>query len=361
MRARKTIAVIGAGFFGLSASLSLAKRGYKVVVYERNSEAMQEASLLNQARVHGGYHYPRSLSTAARCRANYERFVRDYHEAITSNFESIYAIAADSKVNSQKFERLMRMINAPIERVTTQQLKMFDTSIVSSAFNVAETAFDSKVLLQILLEKLSTFDVDVQFNTSVIEFENNLNGGNTSISIRTNTGKTHEHSHVILTTYGLDNIISNQDFNDNFLYEVCELVKVSPPESLIDKAVTLIDGPYWSLTPWPTFQSHVLTHVRYTPHARFNDYVGAKEFLVEPKISRAEMMIRDAVKYVPEMARCEILGSQFTVKTILKKRDYDDARPIYVSRKGNILSILGSKIDNVYEIDEVIENFLEVV
>lgn len=48
---------------------------------------MQEASLFNQARVHGGYHYPRSLTTAARGRANYAKFIDEFNDAVIRQFE----------------------------------------------------------------------------------------------------------------------------------------------------------------------------------------------------------------------------------------------------------------------------------
>jgi glycine/D-amino acid oxidase-like deaminating enzyme len=153
MSSKKSIIVIGAGFFGLNAALILAKAGYKVEIHERNHSAMQEASLFNQARVHGGYHYPRSLATAARCRANYERFITEYREAITEGFDSTYAIAADSKVSPQKFSRLMKMIGAPIKELSGSNLEQFDRSLISAAYNVTEVAFDSSILLQIMLKK----------------------------------------------------------------------------------------------------------------------------------------------------------------------------------------------------------------
>ena len=56
--------IIGGGFFGLSVALLLKERGLSVVVLEREKEPMLRASYNNQARVHGGYHYPRSLMTA---------------------------------------------------------------------------------------------------------------------------------------------------------------------------------------------------------------------------------------------------------------------------------------------------------
>ena len=85
--------IIGGGFFGCGLAVFLKKsQGNNVVVLERETELLQRASYANQARVHNGYHYPRSILTALRCRVNFPRFVEDYKECIFSEFEKYYAV-----------------------------------------------------------------------------------------------------------------------------------------------------------------------------------------------------------------------------------------------------------------------------
>jgi len=71
-------AVIGGGFFGCSLALALRARGERVTLLEREANLMVRASANNQARVHGGYHYPRSILTGLRSRLNYPRFVAEF-------------------------------------------------------------------------------------------------------------------------------------------------------------------------------------------------------------------------------------------------------------------------------------------
>lgn len=54
-------AVIGGGFYGLTLALFLQSTGASVIVFEAEEEACTRASRVNQARVHTGFHYPRSL------------------------------------------------------------------------------------------------------------------------------------------------------------------------------------------------------------------------------------------------------------------------------------------------------------
>ena len=58
--------VIGGGFYGCAIAIYLVKqRGLKQVhLVEREPGILTRASYNNQARVHNGYHYPRSFTTA---------------------------------------------------------------------------------------------------------------------------------------------------------------------------------------------------------------------------------------------------------------------------------------------------------
>jgi L-2-hydroxyglutarate oxidase LhgO len=57
--------VIGGGFFGSTLGLFLKEYFDDVVVLEQEIDILQRASYVNQARVHMGYHYPRSLVTGS--------------------------------------------------------------------------------------------------------------------------------------------------------------------------------------------------------------------------------------------------------------------------------------------------------
>jgi L-2-hydroxyglutarate oxidase LhgO len=98
--------VIGGGFYGtVIATYLTKKRGFsKVVLIEREPDVLMRASYNNQARVHNGYHYPRSFTTAFRSRVNLPRFVRDYPSAVKHDFTKLYAIAKrNSKVTAKQF------------------------------------------------------------------------------------------------------------------------------------------------------------------------------------------------------------------------------------------------------------------
>src|SRR5919202_6670601 len=103
--ARYDAAVIGGGFVGCQLALALRRRGSRVVVLERADDILCGASAANQARVHNGYHYPRSLLTALRSRVNASWFAREYAGCVDETFDHYYAVASrGSKVTSSQFE-----------------------------------------------------------------------------------------------------------------------------------------------------------------------------------------------------------------------------------------------------------------
>ena len=70
--------IVGAGLCGLYAAQKCGAAGQRVLVLERDPAPFMRATYINQARVHMGYHYPRSYSTAIKSAHYFERFCRDY-------------------------------------------------------------------------------------------------------------------------------------------------------------------------------------------------------------------------------------------------------------------------------------------
>src|SRR6185369_6136850 len=98
------IAVVGAGIFGTSTAIALAKNGYEIDLFEKESDILRAASGINQFRLHRGYHYPRSLETASSSRSAEASFLSEYEKAVSSDFEHYYCIAREgSKIYAKDF------------------------------------------------------------------------------------------------------------------------------------------------------------------------------------------------------------------------------------------------------------------
>ena len=102
--------------------------------------------------------------------------------------------------------------------------------------------------------------------------------------------------------------------------------------------------------------------MRYTPHGHFIDDDGSRDPVAEldsaPPAPRVQYMIADAARYLPCLRGVRHLRSLFEVKTVLVRNEVDDGRPILLRREAGsprLLSVLGSKIDNIYDAFEALD------
>ncbi|HEX8374945.1 MAG TPA: FAD-dependent oxidoreductase, partial [Geminicoccaceae bacterium] len=153
---RYDFAVVGAGFFGARLALLLARRGARVALIERGPTVCGRASWTNQARVHNGYHYPRSLSTANGSHRHYERFLREMDGCVDGSFTHLYAIARDgSATNAAQFERRCRELGLPLGAAPESLAGLFDPGRIEAVFTVREAAFDARSLRRRLEDALA--------------------------------------------------------------------------------------------------------------------------------------------------------------------------------------------------------------
>src|SRR3989339_1846680 len=148
--------VIGAGLYGLYAALFLAQQGKNVVILEYDAGPMQRASYINQARVHFGYHYPRSLATALKSAKYYNRFCEDFSFAINKKFEQIYAIAKSYSLTSgEQFAKFCRQANIPCHEIIKETY--FNPDQIEAAFSTHEYAFDAIKIKDYLIKKTKQY------------------------------------------------------------------------------------------------------------------------------------------------------------------------------------------------------------
>lgn len=353
------VAIIGGGFYGCSIAEFLAQRGVEVVLFEQHGELLTRASYNNQARLHGGYHYPRSFSTAYRSRLNFSRFLHDYRPAIATNFTKLYAIARSrSKVSPRQFESFCEQIDAPLKPAPDHITRLFSPRLVAAVYETEEYAFDAAVLRRMLIERLARTSVKVKLNCKIAALKAGTDLAD-PVELLTDTGNSIQVSHVFNCTYsGLNSISGLTSTQHQLKHEITELALVELPERLQNMSVTVMDGPFFSFMPFPDRALSTLTHVRYTPHgswlesARYRPNPYAIADTVEQQTNFG-FMIRDAQRYLPCLQETVHRDSLFEVKTVLVKNEGDDGRPILFEIdpvRPQIVSILGSKIDNIYDV-----------
>jgi len=359
--------IIGGGFYGAAIASYLARqRGLKrVLLVEKESALLSRASYNNQARVHNGYHYPRSFTTAYRSRVNLPKFVRDWPLAIKKDFTKLYAIARrNSKVTSRQFEHFCREIGASFERANPHLQALFDPRLIENVFQVEEYAFDAGKLANWAERELSEGGVQVRLNTRVNSISNGPNK-TLQVALRTKDGSEELSTcrYIFNCTYsGLN------QFGGDYLgtrtrlkHEITEMALVEVPPEIQHLGITVMDGPFFSIMPFPARGLHTLSHVRYTPHLAWEDDLGVDPYQKLTQYNcatRASRMIRDAGRYLPSVFSAKHTGSLFEVKTVLVKSEGDDSRPILFEKHSELTgcySVLGGKIDNIYDVIEMLE------
>ncbi len=359
--------VVGGGFYGCVLALLLRReRGLDVVLLERERELLRRASYANQARVHNGYHYPRSVVTARRSRVNFPRFTEEYRECIDDAFEKIYAVArVGSKVTAAQFERFCHLIEAPVEPAPEAIRDLFEPRLVEGVFRVQETAFDAGKLRDRLASDLDAAGVEVHLGVEATRIEAREGGGlrvrvrragdaepeQGEFSAQRVLNCTYSRLNQLLTDSGLPRIELKQ--------ELTELCLVEVPEPLRGLGITVMCGPFFSCMPFPDRGLQTLSHVRYTPHAEWQEGEGFPHRDAYAMLERASRetafprMLRDAQRYLPAIADARHVDSLWEVKTVLPRNEVDDGRPILLQEDcglPGLSCVMGSKIDNVYDV-----------
>ena len=353
--------IIGGGFYGCAIAIHLARqRGLRrILLLEREPRLFGRASGNNQARVHNGYHYPRSFTTAYRSRINFPQFVREWPAAVKKDFTKLYAIARNnSKVNAKQFQRFCREIGARLLPAEPSERRLFEPRLIEDVFVAEEYVFDFSELARTAQSEMAACGVEVRMGAAALGIRDG--GGNrllTAVQQPTGAAVDVASRYVFNCSYsGLNQLRGDFDGTRTALkHEMAEMALIRMPRSLSGLAITVMDGPFFSMLPFPSRRLHTLSHVRYTPHFHWQDRLGdaphdrLQGFRAEP---RAERMLRDVERYLPAIRDAEYVDSLFEIKTVLAKNEGDDGRPILFEGHDslpNVYSILGGKIDNIYD------------
>lgn len=313
------VAVVGGGVFGATTAVDLARAGADVDLYEAQSDLLLGATARCQARLHSGYHYPRSDTTAAAARDAAPEFEARYPQAIRRAAQH-YVIARDSRVSAEQYLAFCDRLGLPYEIVEPPQVHNAQLCV-----RVPEAFVDVDILRRTLRRDLAMAGVDVLYATP---------GG----------APMPGYDLTVMATYG-------HPWSSPLRYELCEvaLVEVARYEGF---SFVVLDGDHVSLDPYG--RVHMLYDVVNSVHA-----VGAipdeYQQLLErwgptrTPLSRWETMLKTAGQHLrglePGGQGVAIYhGSLFAIRAVLPDVDRTDERPTLVQHNGNVISVLSGKI-----------------
>lgn len=366
--------IIGAGLYGLYSAWICGKSGLKTLVIEKEDAAFKRATFINQARVHMGYHYPRSLSTAKKSADYFDRFCNDFGFCILKKFNQVYATSSKfSWTSAKQFEKFCKDADIRCDRLSTESY--FNSGMCDGAFLTEEYTYDAMILKDFFLKELSKLStVEIKYKTTIIDIEEVHN----KYAIKLSNGDFIETDFVLNVTYASVNQILLKLGYEPFKikYELCEIILCNVNEKLKDVGLTVMDGPFFSIMPFGKMGLHSLTSVSFTPHVTsYNDvptfkcqngltdgYCNAVELgncnsCINKPESAWEYMSTLARKYINDSYQFTYNQSLFSMKPILKASEVDDSRPTVIKVSNNsprFISVLSGKINTVYDLDQIL-------
>lgn len=367
--------IIGAGLYGLYSALFCGKKGENVLVLECDPTPFRRATYINQARVHQGYHYPRSISTAMKSASYFERFHKDYGFSINQEFHKVYATSSEySWSNGDQFKHFCKAANIPCEELHPRQF--FKEDMCDGAFLTREYTYDAMILKDYFLDEIVKYkNIKIQYNANIVKIEKLQDVYKLYLDSR----EEYETGFVLNSTYASTNQILEMIGYEKFgiKYELCEIILCDVNEHLNQYGFTVMDGPFFSIMPFGKTGLHSLTAVTFTPHTtsyeevptfacqkRSKEYCSPKHLgncndcCAKPKTA-FPYMANLARKYLKDKYAFEYKQSLFSMKPILVSSEIDDSRPTVIrqySKNPTFVGVLSGKINTVYDLDEVLSD-----
>lgn len=365
--------IIGAGLYGLYAAEKCGRAGQHVLVLEHDSATFSRATYINQARVHMGYHYPRSYSTAIKSAHYFNRFMEDYGFCLLKFFEQVYATSTNySWTNAAQFQKFCQAAGIRCDGV--DPLRYFKKGVCDGAFLTKEYTYDAQVLRDWFLKKISALpNVELRCDSTVTAIQREQERYRVY-----SRGTSDDSAFVLNATYASTNQINAMLGFEPFgiKYELCEIILCNVEGKLKDVGLTVMDGPFFSIMPFGQTGMHSLTAVCFTPHVTSYDALpqfscqnrcmpgycvpgqlgNCNDCTAKPE-SAWPYMSGLARKYLRDELKFSYVKSLYSMKPILKAAEVDDSRPTVVrifSKEPTFVSVLSGKINTVYDLDEVL-------
>ncbi len=338
-RMRHSVAVIGGGIFGVLSALETARHGHPVVLFEKEPDILLGASLVNQCRVHMGYHYPRDARTAKQSLQAKTRFEDMFRDAIVKRLNNYYLVAKEgSLTTADAYLAFCKKIGLPHIREWPKRTRINKEKIALSV-RVPEQSFDASRIRGILLKRLSGVP-NVTLLTSAAVTGIARREGVLTIQYEVDgEERSFESGAVVNATYGGLNHINRFmgiELND-YQYELCEMPVARTPWR--GTGWSIIDGPFFGVMPFGFSKEYLLYDVELSVLERsigaVPQFAHTVEYYDTPerRAQRFEAYKKKWHPYAPEIQKCEHLYSLYVVRTVLPKKEKTDTRPTLIKNR----------------------------
>lgn len=339
------IAVIGAGWYGCYLAWKLKVQGYSVTVYEKNKEIFQGSSAHNQNRLHLGFHYMRSYTTRKECLDGYHKFIQEFPSLSKSISSNLYLVHRNSWMDLMTIRHILDAENVAyqdeplpypfLDSSGIEGVLRCEERVISPAFS--KQTFEHLLSNELHLETVWTTEDHLQKD---------------------------RFDYILYCTFE-DHIFRNPSLLSCFRVECClSLIYECTDPRMQDTALTVIDGPFFSLYPYHD-RLFTLTHVEHTVlvpdlqsihHPRLCHPSGLDPSLLQ---ERRDIMEKCVLQLFPSFLDSFHYHSFFISYKCKKRHTTTDDRSVVVFRENEKeIFVCGGKITGVFEAFEHVHDLI---
>jgi hypothetical protein len=331
--------ILGGGWYGNFLGLIFKMLNVEFIILEIKNDIFTGSSSKNQNRLHQGYHYPRSQQTRDECIIGYNLFVRLFGFMTDDINNNYYLLDKKSTISYEEYKKIYdnygkNMGYKQVDNVTGLQLNMENIDgIVNCKEKLINHNIAYKYFKKILIDNtILNYDINkLVINDNKIYYD----------------GK--KYDYLINCTYG--QMFKNPQLE--YEYELCISFIY---KSNINCALTLMDGPFFSIYPY-THDKYTLTDVEYTPIKKskyFNDIIlFHKNLTLEMKYDIKLKIEGKVKKYLPHFDNIFTYDSS-NISYKCKFKNNDDDRSVKFYKDNNILSFVGGKITGIFGMAKIV-------
>lgn len=312
------IRVQGAGVYGCHIASALITSGHHVEVHEIGTKIMGGASGNIPARLHQGFHYPRSRMTRAACQEHSAAFMATYGHLTRAVPINIYAIAKDESLVD--YDQYVRTLAGEVPFIEIADPAEFGLTNCEGAVLTGER----HIVTDLMRDHFKTVLAGhVLYGVNPGDFDD-------------------EYDFTIDCTF-----CANSEAGID-RYEPCLVLLM---EGQTDKAVTFMDGPFCSAYPWNEDKGLCsLSSAKWTPFSKScKTYAEARDIIAnisrEERRARGVSMIEAMAHHYPAIRDYKVIDDMLSIRAM--PLSGADSRLVDVRRDGSTIRIRAGKIDAI--------------
>jgi hypothetical protein len=341
MKRKPTFLIVGGGYYGCFTTWKLKQSGFKVCLIEKNKEILGNASTHNQNRLHLGYHYMRNKSTRNECQKGFPKFLEHFETSTIEIPHNIYIIHKESLLDFKTIESILKYEEIDfksLENLETLPFQLMSEKI-ENVLLTKERLINHKKVEDFFLKNIrENILLNTDYDTWVVDI---IDKG---VQQKKLLSTEEVFDYTIFCTFNQKVPCKLDCRVENCLTLVYELL---PSEKIENNfALTVIDGPFWSLFPWHD-NLFTLTHVKHTVLPEDN------KFSLEEKKKSMEQDVRTIF---PDFIQTFKYHSYFISNKVKPLNSVSDDRSVrYLRIDRQSLYISGGKITGIFDIPSILE------